>query len=363
MRRCARAAVKRLTRARDARPLRVMDATTPRILLLGCGAFGRVHLAALRRLGVTPMVFDSDRDAAAATGCAVAATLEAGLAACDAAIVATPVPTHVPIATAVLHAGRDLFLEKPATETAAQAAALAALAEGARRIAQVGLYFRFHPKAVELRRMVSTGEFGRLHYLAARFSGVKRARGDSGALLNDAVHFADLLPWIAGEAPARIFATLSDPLGRGREDLAVIQMMFPSGATALIEAGCVLPGRWPDAVVPGAETRKEVIVAGNAALAEVDFAAESFALRRGAHEAGAAGTWMPRHAAREEVATPAADPVTVVAAELAAFLDAVRTRRAPAANLRDGALAPARILDAARRSALEGRVVALEETA
>jgi predicted dehydrogenase len=182
-------------------------------------------------------------------------------------------------------------------------------------------------------------------------------------LLNDAVHFADLLPWIAGEAPDHVFATLSDPLRRGREDLAVIQLIFPSGATALIEAGCVLPGRWPDAVVPGAETRKEITVAGRAALAEVDFAAESFALRRGAHEPDAQGAWLPRHAPREAVAAPAADPVQVVTAELTAFLDAIRTRRAPEADLRDGALAPARILDAARRSAQEGRVVSLAEIA
>jgi predicted dehydrogenase len=340
-----------------------MDGTTPRLLLIGCGAFGRVHLAALRRLGIAPMVFDPDRAAAAATGCAVADSLDAGIAATDAAIIATPVPTHVPLATAVLRAGRDLFLEKPATETAAEAAALAELAEREGRIAQVGLYFRFHPKAQALRRMVAAGEFGALHYLAARFSGVKRARGDSGALLNDAVHFADLLPWIAGEAPARVFATLADPLGRGREDLAVIQMMFPSGLTALIEAGCVLPGRWPDAVVPGAETRKEVIVAGRSALAEVDFAAETFALRRGAHHPAQHGAWLPQHAPREDPSIPAADPVQVVAAELAAFLDAMRTRRPPHASLRDGALAPARILDAARLSAAQGRVVSLTEIA
>jgi predicted dehydrogenase len=340
-----------------------MDAAMPRLLLLGCGAFGRMHLAALRALGVAPLVFDPDRAAAAATGCAVVDSVEAGIAASDAVIVATPVPTHVPLATAVLRAGRDLFLEKPATETAAEAAALAALAEATGRIAQVGLYFRFHPKALALRRMVTAGEFGALHHLGARFSGVKRARGDSGALLNDAVHFCDLLPWIAGEAPSRVFATLSDPLGRGREDLAVIQLMLPSGLTALIEAGCVLPGRWPDAVVPGAETRKEVTLAGRAALAEVDFAAETFALRRGAHEPAANGAWLPRHAPREDPAVPAADPVQVVAAELAAFLDAIRTRRAPEASLRDGALAPARILDAARRSAAEARVVSLTEIA
>jgi predicted dehydrogenase len=335
----------------------------PRLLLLGCGAFGRVHLAALQRLGVAATVFDPDAAAAAATGLSVAASVEAGLAACDAAIVATPVPTHVPLASAVLRAGRDLFLEKPATETTAEAAALAALAEEQGCLAQVGLYFRFHPKAQALRRMVAAGEFGRLHHLAARFSGLKRARGDSGALLNDAVHFADLLPWIAGEAPARVFATLADPLGRGREDIAVIQMMFPSGATALIEAGCVLPGRWPDAVVPGAETRKEIVVAGQDALAEVDFAAETFALRRGSHAPAANGAWLPRHGPREDPGIPAADPVEVVAAELAAFIEALRTRRAPEAGLRSGAVAPARILDAARRSAQDGRVVALEEIA
>jgi predicted dehydrogenase len=337
--------------------------STPRLLLLGCGAFGRVHLAALRGLGVAPLVFDPDHGAAAAMGCTVADSLDAGIVAADAVIIATPVPTHVPLATAVLRAGRDLFLEKPATETAAQAAALAALADTHHRIAQVGLYFRFHPKAIALRRMVAAGEFGALHHIAARFCGVKRARGDSGALLNDAVHFADLLPWIAHEAPAQVFATLSDPLQRGREDLAVIQLIFPSGLTALIEAGCVLPGRWPDAVVPGAETRKEITVAGRAALAEIDFAAESFALRRGTHEPAAQGAWLPRHAAREDPGIPAADPVQVVAAELAAFLDAIRTRRQPHANLRDGALAPARILDAARRSAAEARVVSLTEVA
>lgn len=336
---------------------------TPRLLLLGCGAFGRVHLAALRRLGLGATVFDPDRAVAEATGCPVAESVEAGIAACDAAIVASPVPTHAALAAAVLRAGRDLFLEKPATETAAEAAALAALAEEHGRIAQVGLYFRFHPKAQALRRMVAAGAFGRLHYLAARFSGLKRARGDSGALLNDAVHFADLLPWIAGEAPAQVFATLADPLGRGREDLAVIHLLFPSGASALIEAGCVLPGRWPDAVVPGAETRKEVVAAGHDALAEVDFAAETFTLRRGAHEAAAGGAWLPRHGPREEVAIPAAGPVEVVMAELGAFIAAVRARSAPGADLRSGAVAPARILDAARRSAQEGRVVALEEVA
>ncbi len=336
-----------------------------RILLLGCGAFGRVHLAALARLGpaVEVRAFDPHAVRAEFPSVRFADTLEEGLAWCEAAIVVTPVPTHAALAEAVLRAGRDLFLEKPAVETSAEAAGLKRRAATEDRIVQVGLYFRFHPKARALRGMIAAGEFGPLHYVAARFSGLKRARGDSGALLNDAVHFADLLPWLAGTPVTHVFAQLADPLARGREDLALIQLRFAGGAIGLIEAGCVLPGRWPDAVVPGAETRKEVMVAGRDALAEVDFAAETFALRRGRHAPAAGGAWLPGHAAREELAIPAADPVDVVAAELAAFVEAVRTRRPPEADLASGAVAPARILDAARRSAQEGRMVALEEIA
>lgn len=334
----------------------------PRLLLLGCGAFGRVHLAALDALGLgdAVRVYDPDQAAASATGRPVARDLRDGLAACDAAIIATPVQSHGALTEAALRAGCHVFLEKPATETAAEAAHLVAVAAETGRFVQVGLYFRFHPKAQALRAMVRSGEFGALHYLAARFSGLKRARGDSGALLNDAVHFADLLPWIAGEAPSRVFCTLADPLARGREDFAAIQLLFPSGLTGFIEAGCVLPGRWPDAVVPGAETRKEIVIAGRDALAEVDFAAESFVIRRGRHEQGIGGAWFPHHAARDDPAIPPADPVQVVAAELSAFLDAIATGRAPEADLQSGALAPARILDAARVSAQEGRLVTLD---
>jgi predicted dehydrogenase len=333
-----------------------------RILLIGCGAFGRVHAAALARLGVSATGYDPDAVARAGLpGLGFVDRLGDGLARCDAAIVATPPDTHRAIAEAVLRAGRDLFLEKPATLTGAESAELALIARETGRIAQVGLYFRFHPKAQALHAMIRAGAFGRLHHLSARMSGLKRARADSGALLNDAVHFADLIPWMAGEAPSRVFATLSDPLGRGKEDLALIQLLFPSGATGFIEAGCVLPGEHADAVVPGAETRKLLAVAGRDALAELDFAAERLALRRGRHEPAPGGAWLPAHAAREILDSPALDPVGVVTAQLDAFLRAVRTRVPQGADLREGGVAPLAILDAARRSAQEGRVVAIGE--
>jgi predicted dehydrogenase len=114
----------------------------------------------------------------------------------------------------------------------------------------------------------------------------------------------------------------------------------------------VLPGAWPDAVVPGAETRKEVLLAGSAAMAELDFAQEELRLRRGCHQPGPGGAWFPAHAPREIPALPAADPVQVVAAELRHFLAG-----GEGPDLVEGGIRPLAILDAARRSAQEGRVV------
>jgi len=57
---------------------------------------------------------------------------------------------------------------------------------------------------------------------------------------------------------------------------------------------------------------------------------------------------------------PARDPLAVVTAELDAFLSAVATRRPQGPGLIEGGVAPLAILDAARRSAHEGRVVEIE---
>jgi len=272
------------------------------------------------------------------------------IAACDAAIVARQVPTHLPLAPRCCGAGRDLFLEKPATESAAEAACLAALAEGGGRIAQVGLYFRFPPEGGPARGMVAAGAFGRCITSPRASPGTQRARGVSGALLNDAVHFADLLPWIAGK-PGAGLRHLADPLGRGREISPWSRCCSPraDGAdrgrlrAARPLAGAVVPGAgrarscsspamtpWPRSTSPP-----------RASLS----AAAPMPRRRRAPGAAAR--------AEEELPVPAAGPVEVVAAELAAF----SMRCAAAARPRPGcAAAPSpRRASSTRRGFPRGR--------
>ncbi len=333
------------------------------ILQIGCGAFGPAHLAAWRALGVADRLVVADPNPATASTvhaicpqARVVADWRTALAAADLVDILTPSDTHHAIAKAALAAGKDLFIEKPVTVTVDEAAELERLAVSTRRIVQCGLYFRFHPKAQGLQAMIAAGAFGRLRFLSGRFLGLKRARGDSGALHNDAVHFIDLLTWLAGEPPRTVYAVARDHFGRGMDDLAVLQLVYPSGAAALIETGYIQPGRWPDAVTPGAVTSKEIAVTGEAAVAEIDFAAERAAVQRGAHRP-VDGIWRPDYGALEDPGWPAADPVAVVTAELAHFLDCARTRRAPPAGLRDCAVVPAAVIEAAITSARDNRVV------
>ncbi|WP_270938674.1 hypothetical protein, partial [Falsiroseomonas oryzae] len=60
-------------------------------------------------------------------------------------------------------------------------------------------------------------------------------------------------------------------------------------------------------------------------------------------------------------AAPALDPLGVVTAQLEAFLHAVATRAPQGPGLVEGGVAPLAILDAARRSAHEGRAVEVGE--
>lgn len=324
-----------------------------------------MHLEAWRRLGFGARLIIADpspearaRAAALCPQAVLLADWREGLARADAVDILTPSGTHHAIGVAALAAGKDLFIEKPVTSTTAEAVELLAAATKGGRIVQCGLYFRFHPKALALKSLIAAGDFGQLRYLSGRFLGLKRARADSGAIHNDAVHFVDLIGWLNDSPPVSVYATARDHFGRGFDDLAVLQITYANGAAALVETGYIQPGRWPDAVVPGAVTTKEIAVVGERAVAEIDFAAERASLQRGAHRLKD-GLWAPDYAPAESPAWPAAGPVDVVTAELAHFIDCVQRRAEPVAGLAQCGIGLGSVIDAAILSAKTNQVVPL----
>lgn len=335
-----------------------------RILQIGFGAFGETHAAAWSAIGCRSLTIADPNPAALARAAALfpwaeqVADWRQALAQCQCVDILTPTDTHHSIAAAALDAGKDLFIEKPATVTAAEAADLLSRQRRGGSVVQCGLYYRHHPKALALKAELASGRLGRVRLMSGRFAGIKRARRDSGALHNDAVHFIDLFNWLSDELPQWVHAVTADHFARGLDDMAILQLGYPSGAKALIETGYAQPGRWADAVVPGAITSKEIAVSGTQGIAEVDFAAERFTIRRGSHRQ-VNGLWQPEFAPPEEVSAAAASAIDVLASELRTFLGHVASRSAPETDLQAGGLVPARIIEAAIRSAENEQTVQL----
>ncbi len=340
------------------------------ILQIGFGAFGPTHLQAWQALGMADrlIVADPDRNARAraaalAPECRQIADYRQALPDCAAVDILTPTDTHHAIACEALAEGKPVFIEKPVVATSPQAHDLVTRARAAAQTVMAGYYFRFHPKSLELRRQIASGELGQLRLLSGRFAGFKRTRCDSGVLHNDAVHFLDLFCWLVDALPDRVFAVTRDHFDRGLDDLALIVLQWNDGAVAQIEAGYVQPGKWPDTVVPGAITSKEIAVSASQGAIEIDYAAETYVEHRVTHE-NRDGVWTPRFAspaARRNVA--AADAVAVLTAELSDFLRRIEAGDRPtgfADDGLDGGLNMARLLEAVENSAREHRVVTLQ---
>jgi predicted dehydrogenase len=336
-----------------------------RILQIGYGAFGETHLRAWRQSGVdiSLTVADPRPEALAAarlTDPAVAVTADYcnALAACDAADIVTPSDTHHRIAGDAIDGGKPVLIEKPIVVTLVQANDLAVRAARSGTLVRGGYYFRYHPKSAALRQAIRTGRLGRLRFLSARFAGLKRTRTDSGALLNDAVHFLDLFVWLLGQAPHSLYAVTRDHFSRGFEDFALLILHFADGVVAQLETGYVQPGSWPDAVVPGAITSKEIAVSGSEGTIEIDYAAETI-VHRAVRHIRRGDSWQPEFRTSPPFECPAADPISVLATELREFVAAIDAKSGNGEDGLDGGVTVARLLEAAASSAATGNVVRL----
>lgn len=307
-----------------------------RILQVGHGAFGARHAEAWASLGLEASLAICDaspearaRAAAAHPGARVVDDWRAELGSGAVVDVVAPTDANAAIALAFVEAGHDVFIEKPAGRDAAEAARLRDAAAARGRLVQVGFVLRFHPLAARLKALVASGALGRLRWIGADFLSLKRPRRDAGVVLNDAVHFLDLLLWIKGAPPGGAYAAMRDGLGRGLEDLACAILDWPDGTLARLDASCVVAGEEADAFAPpGAWSRKRLDVAGTDGRAVADFSTGELAFREARQEREGAewrqvvGPWR-----RETHLATAVAPM--LAAGFGSFLASRATRAAP----------------------------------
>ncbi len=151
---------------------RVMGANERvQMALIGCGDRGRSDLSNFVKLGVDVValadIWDDQLDKAKKIGPDAKTFHEyrqvLDLKQVDATLIATPDHWHTPIALDALHAGKDVYIEKPLTLKPEEGPAIVKAARVNNRVCQVGMQQRSGKHYIEAKReYVDSGKLGKI---------------------------------------------------------------------------------------------------------------------------------------------------------------------------------------------------------
>ena len=158
----------------------------------------------------------------------------------DAVLIATPTDTHVEYVEKAARAGKAIYCEKPLDQTLERVdRAIAVLREHPVPF-MLGFNRRFDPENARLQQAVRGGEVGKTTFLLSTSRepappSMDYVRASGGYFVDGVIHDIDLMCWIAGELPKRVFSAGScmvDPAigAAGDFDTAMTTLEMPSGA-------------------------------------------------------------------------------------------------------------------------------------
>lgn len=309
------------------------------VAVIGAGGWGKNHVRNYSALPDADLRYVCDRDADIRNAIAalypsveVVAEIRTILddPAVRAIVVATHAPSHFEVAEAALRAGRDVFVEKPLCLSGKEAAALCALAESGGCILMVGHLLLYHPAIARLKGLIDDGELGEVLYVYAQRVNLGVVRSEENAWWSLAPHDISVANYLLGSSPEAVSATGSCYLQseRGLEDVVFATLHYPGGRMAHIHVSWLDPHK----------TRKLTVV-GDRKMAVFDdtSADQKLAVFDKGVEPPATLTYEEGVRIRTgDILIPALKMAEPLRRECLAFLDAVRTRKAPVADGRSG---------------------------
>ncbi len=338
--------------------------------IIGTGVIAPIHAAAIADLPDARLVAVADQNRERARALAGELGVEDDdpdgiLTRPDIDVVCVCVPSgrHAEVGARVAAAGKHVVVEKPIEVSLEAADRLIATArENGVKVAVISQH-RWDPGVRELKDLADGGQLGRLilgdaivkwyrtqqYYDSGAWRGSWELDG-GGALMNQAVHYVDLLQWIMGPVD-RVFARTRAAAHERIEveDIAVAVLTFTTGAVGVLEAST--------AVYPGLAERLEVTGTAGTVIVE----AGEIALCKLKGERGETGAYGEPAVTRDRpraAAVPSDISFRGHREQLRDLLDAIENHREPMVDGREGRKALEIIL-AAYESARTGREVEL----
>lgn len=170
----------------------------------------------------------------------------------EAVTIAVPTAMHEEVASAAMQAGAHVLIEKPIASTVAEGEALIAMAKELDRKLMVGHIVRFNPAIQALKQKLMAGELGRIFQILCRRVGPFPARiRDVGVIVDLAPHDIDIMRYLTGSEPIRVFAELEKRVHTEHEDLLLGLLRFDNSITGSLEINWLTPSKVREIIVLG----------------------------------------------------------------------------------------------------------------
>lgn len=191
----------------------------------------------------------------------------------EAVLIATPISTHHALARAALEAGKHVFVEKPITASATEAAELVSLARRLGLTLMVGHTFVYSPPVRKVKQIIDSGELGEIRFVASQRVNLGLHQKDVSVLWDLATHDLSILDFWLGDGyrgrslpgaqrPAPDGVVAASVIGRACvrpsiPDVAFVNLRFRSGIVAHAHVSWLSPVKLRRTVVVG--SRKMVV--------------------------------------------------------------------------------------------------------
>ena len=239
-----------------------------KVAVIGVGSMGRNHARVYGELPEAELVAVADADGQVADKVASQFGIKAYTnyqqmleVECPQAVsIAVPTALHEEAATAALKAGAHVLVEKPIAAMLEEGQRLIELAKRISRHLMVGHIVRFNPAMQALKQKLEDGELGRIFQIFCRRAGPFPARiRDVGVVIDLAPHDVDVMRFLTGLDPIRVFAETERRIHTEYEDLLWGMLRFPDSVVGSLEINWLTPTKI-----------REVLVLGERGLFRVD---------------------------------------------------------------------------------------------
>jgi predicted dehydrogenase len=171
----------------------------------------------------------------------------------DAIVLATPVPTHYPLARAALAASKHVFVEKPLAAASTHAAELVRTAEEEGLVLMPGHTFLYSPPVLAVRDLIASGALGDIFFVSTSRVNLGLHQPDASVTWDLAPHDFSILCFWLQTTPTHVAALSRSCVMPSIPDVAFVNLEFPQGTIAHVELSWLAPSKLRRTTIVGSE--------------------------------------------------------------------------------------------------------------